>query len=222
MSDSTSTTGFHRITLEDRAPHERYKLLSSLIVPRPIALVGTLGPDGTQNAAPYSFFNVVSEEPPLVVLGLQVAPSGARKDTAANIARTGEFVVNLVDEALGEQMNICAIAFPPEESEIDAAGLTLAPCETIAPGRIVEAPMALECKLVKTVNFSKRRDIVFGEVTLVHVREGLIDPETLRIDLSAYKPLGRLFAGYYSRQSDRFEMPRVNLAEWRARKDAAE
>ncbi|MFL5115508.1 MAG: flavin reductase family protein, partial [Microvirga sp.] len=85
---------------------QRYKLLVGLVVPRPIALVTTLGPGGVVNAAPFSFFNVFSEEPPLVVLGLQSHPDGALKDTAANIREIGSFVVNLVDEGLAERMNI--------------------------------------------------------------------------------------------------------------------
>lgn len=218
MNDAGTPEAVHRFAMADYQPAERYKLLSALVVPRPISLVGTLGPDGTQNAAPYSFFNVISEEPPLVVLGLQVSPSGDRKDTATNIARTGEFVVNLVDEAIGEAMNICSVALPPDESEVDAAGLTLAPCETVAPSRIVEAPMALECKLAQTLRFSERRDIVIGEVTVVHARGDLVDAATLRVDLDRYKPLGRLFAGFYSRQSDRFEMPRLSVEEWRKRR----
>ena len=105
--------------------HDRYKLLISLVIPRPIALVTTLGPTGVVNAAPFSFFNMFSESPPLAVLGLQVKPDGGLKDTSAHIRDRGEFVINLVDEALGQQMNQCAVDFPPEISEIDAAKLTL-------------------------------------------------------------------------------------------------
>ena len=105
----------------------RYKLLVGLVVPRPIALVTSVGVNGIINAAPFSFFNVFSEEPPLLVLGLQSRPDGTIKDTPANIRETGAFVVNLVDEALAEQMNICAVDFPSGESEIEAAGLDLVP-----------------------------------------------------------------------------------------------
>src|SRR5947209_1958729 len=94
----------------------RYKLLVGLVVPRPIALVTSTGPGGTVNAAPFSFFNVFSEEPPLVGLGLQSRPDGSIKDTPANIRETGAFVVNLVDESLAEQMNVCSIDFPPRRA----------------------------------------------------------------------------------------------------------
>src|SRR5207302_3559367 len=88
--------------------HDRYKLLISLVIPRPIALVTTLGPTGVVNAAPFSFFNIFSETPPLAVLGLQARPTGGMKDTSAHLRDRGEYVINLVDEALGGQMNQCA------------------------------------------------------------------------------------------------------------------
>ena len=95
--------------LDALTAHDRYKLLISLVIPRPIALVTTVGPTGVVNAAPFSFFNIFSEAPPLAVLGLQARPNGSMKDTSAHIRDRGEFVINLVDEALGEQMNQCAV-----------------------------------------------------------------------------------------------------------------
>ncbi|WP_375691130.1 flavin reductase family protein [Pseudooceanicola sp. LIPI14-2-Ac024] len=210
---------FHSFPLADLTPPQRYKLLSAMVVPRPIALVGTCNADGSQNAAPFSFFNVFSEDPAVVILGLQVAPDGMPKDTAVNIEREGEFVVNLVDAPLARQMNICAVALPRGESEIDAAGLTLVPSIIVAPGRIAEAPAALECRRIDTLRLSPRRDIVVGEVSHVHVRDGLIDPSTLNVDVAAYDPLGRLFAGFYARQGDRFDMPRMSLDQWKALQD---
>src|SRR6185295_835895 len=139
------------------AQRDRYKLLISLVIPRPIALVTTLGPTGVVNAAPFSFFNLFSESPPLCVLGLQSKPDKSLKDTSAHIRDRGAFVVNLVDEALGERMNICAIDFPPEISEIDAANLTLLPSEKVAIPRIAEAPAALECRHYTTLEVSAER-----------------------------------------------------------------
>src|SRR5687768_8461302 len=120
------------------AQRDRYKLLISLVIPRPIALVTTLGPTGVVNAAPFSFFNLFSESPPLVVLGLQSKPGGTLKDTSAHIRDRGAFVVNLVDEALGQQMNQCAVDFPSDVSEIDAAKLNLLPSEKVKIPRIAE------------------------------------------------------------------------------------
>ena len=111
------------VAFSELAPRDRYKLLCASVTPRPIALVTSLSPDGVVNAAPFSFFNVFSEDPALIVLGLQHKPGNNPKDTTRNIAGAGEFVVNLVDEGLAEAMNICAVDFPPEISEIDAAGL---------------------------------------------------------------------------------------------------
>src|SRR3712207_4258281 len=132
------------VAFPDLEPRERYKLLCATIIPRPIALVTSVDANGVANAAPFSFFNVFSEEPPLIVLGLQHKPQAAPKDTTRNIGETGVFVVNLVDEALAEGMNMCAVDFPPEVSEIDAAGLTLLPGVGVAVPRIAEAPFALE------------------------------------------------------------------------------
>ena len=125
-----------RFDFAELSATDRYKLLGGLIVPRPIALVTSHSPDGRVNAAPFSFFNVFAEEPPLVVLGLGISPLGGAKDTTLNIRDTGEFVVNLVDEPIAEAMNLCAIDFPPEISEIEVAGLDLAPSEAVAPPRI--------------------------------------------------------------------------------------
>src|SRR3954468_7288793 len=125
---------------------QRYKLLVGLVVPRPIALVTSIGPGGTVNAAPFSFFNVFSEEPPLVVLGLQSGPDGTIKDTPANIRETGAFVVNLVDESLAEQMNICAVDFPPGDRENHAGRPDPYPGTAISVPRIPSAPVALECR----------------------------------------------------------------------------
>jgi len=196
---------------------ERYKLLGGLVVPRPIALVTTRDRQGRDNAAPFSFFNVLAEEPPLVVLGLGVSPSGRAKDTTNNIRDFGEFVVHLVDEPIAEAMNHCAIDLPPEISEIELAGFSLLPSELVAPGRIAEAPVAMECRRYVTLQPGPERYIVLGEVLMLHVRDGIVDPATLRVDRDAYAPIGRLFGGGYVRTHDRFEMPRISYSEWLAR-----
>jgi len=194
-----------------------YKLLAGLIVPRPIALVTTKGPTGQDNAAPYSFFNAFSEDPPLVVLGLGVNVRGEHKDTTVNIRDGAEFVVNLVDEPLAEAMNICAIDFPPETSEIDAAGLDLTPSDTIAPARLSAAPVSMECVHYQTLHPGENRYLVIGEVRVIHVAEDLLDPATLRINRDRYAPIGRLFGGGYCRTTDRFEIKRLTEEDWQKR-----
>jgi flavin reductase (DIM6/NTAB) family NADH-FMN oxidoreductase RutF len=195
---------------------DRYKLLGGLVIPRPIALVTSRSAAGHDNAAPFSFFNVMAEEPPIVVLGLGVAASGGAKDTTSNIRDRGEFVVNLVDEPLAEAMNLCAIDFPPEVSEIEVAGLDLLPAERVDAARIAQSPVHLECRRLMTLQPGGERYIVLGEVVWLHVQDGLVDPTSLRV-APEWAPLGRLFGGGYARTHDRFELPRMTFADWQAR-----
>ena len=195
---------------------DRYKLLGGLVIPRPIALVTSRSAAGHDNAAPFSFFNVLAEEPPIIVLGLGVAASGRAKDTTNNIRDTGEFVVNLVDEPIALAMNLCAIDFPPEVSEIEVAGLDLLPAERVNAARIAQAPVHLECRRLMTLQPGRERYIILGEVVWLHVRDGVIDPTTLRVSPD-FAPIGRLFGGGYVRTHDRFELPRLTFEEWRAR-----
>jgi flavin reductase (DIM6/NTAB) family NADH-FMN oxidoreductase RutF len=206
-----------RFDFTELAPRERYKLLGGLVVPRPIALVTTRDRDGRDNAAPFSFFNVLAEEPPLIVLGLGVNASGGAKDTTNNIRDSGDFVVNLVDKQIAEAMNLCAIDVPPGVSEVDLAGFTLLPSEVVAPGRIAEAPVSMECTRYVTLQPGPERYLVLGEVRVLHVQDGLVDPATLRVDSDAYTPIGRLFGGGYVRTRDRFELPRISYEQWLAK-----
>lgn len=196
--------------------HDRYKLLVGLVIPRPIALVTSFGPGGVVNAAPFSFFNVFSENPPLVVLGVQSKADGTPKDTAANIRDTGSFVVNLVDEALAERMNICAIDFPRDMSEIEAAGFTTAPSTAIPVPRIAEAPVALECRHFTTLEVSRERRLCIGQIVYLHARPGIVDPERLYVNLDVYKPVARLFGNLYAKLGKKFSLTRRSYAEWRA------
>jgi flavin reductase (DIM6/NTAB) family NADH-FMN oxidoreductase RutF len=198
------------------AQRDRYKVLISLVIPRPIALVTTLGPTGIVNAAPFSFFNIFSESPPLAVLGLQSKPDKRLKDTSAHIRDRGEFVINLVDEALGAQMNQCAVDFPPEISEIDAAKLNLLPSEKIKIPRIAEAPAALECRHYTTLEVSAERRLAIGEIVHIHVRDGIVDPVKLRVDMKAYRPLARLYGNFYASLGEPFTHVRQSYEEWAA------
>jgi flavin reductase (DIM6/NTAB) family NADH-FMN oxidoreductase RutF len=213
-----SSSGRYTAALADLEPRERYKLLCASVTPRPIALVTCVSAAGVVNAAPFSFFNVFSEDPALIVLGLQHKPGNMPKDTTRNIAAAGTFVVNMVDEALAEAMNICAIDFPPDVSEIEAAGLTLLPGVSVAPPRIAEAPFALECRKHTAMSFSPTRELLIGEVVRIHAREGLVDPVTLRVSMDAYKPVGRMFGDGYSRQNDRFDLKRDSYVDWVAKR----
>lgn len=195
------------LRLADLPAKERYRLLIGLVVPRPIALISSRGADGIDNAAPFSFFNVMGEDPPVVVASLEARPDGSLKDTARNIEETGEFAVNLVDEALANQMHRCSETAPPEVSEFDLAGLTRLPCAAVACARIAEAPATLECRALQTVAMGKGRRIVIGEVIVMHVRDALIEPETRRIRDDAYRPVGRLYGSLYATTRERFPLP---------------
>ena len=210
MSDTRDTVASAEIE-----PRERYKLLCATIVPRPIALVTTIDANGVVNAAPFSFFNVFSEDPALIVLGLQHKEGHARKDTTRNITETGIFVVNLVDEALADAMNITAIDFPPDQSEIAAAGLTLKPGLDLAVPHIAEAPFALECRRTVALAFGPQRELLVGEVLRLHARPGLLDRDRMRIDADKYHPVGRLFGDGYSRQRDRFDLARASYDDFK-------
>ena len=198
---------------------KRYKLLVSLVVPRPIALVTTIGQAGTEsagvvNAAPFSFFNVIADEPPIVIISIENRDSGPLKDSSRNMLASGEFVVNLVDESIVERMHACSTDFPPGVSEPLEVGFTLAPSTQVAPPRLVEAPASLECTLYSKIEMPTR-NIIIGQVRHLHVRDELVDAQTFRIHIDRYHPVGRLFAGRYCRISDQFELTNNSYLEQR-------
>jgi flavin reductase (DIM6/NTAB) family NADH-FMN oxidoreductase RutF len=205
------------LSLRDLTRQDRYKLLCAVVIPRPIALVTTLNENGAVNAAPFSFFNVFSEDPPLIVLGLQHKPDRNPKDTTRNIRRDGAFVVHMVDEALASAMNDCAVDFPAGESEVSALGLPTVPSIDIKVPRLAAAPFALECRRSVALAFGPGRELLVGEVLRIHAREGLLDTENMYVDLAAYKPIGRLFGNLYSYQREPFAMDRETYAQWSAR-----
>lgn len=197
-------------------PGAAYKLLASVVLPRPIALVSTLGPDGQTNAAPFSFFNLVGSSPPVVVLGIADRAPGSPKDTHANIVRTRSFVVNMVDENLAEAMNICGIDFPPGQSEIDAAGLTPVASVAVDSPRIAQSPVQLECRLAEIVAIGGNK-IVLGEVVFLHIRDAFVDGKRHHVRADVLRLIGRMHGGgWYARTSDLFDMPRIPYAQWQA------
>jgi flavin reductase (DIM6/NTAB) family NADH-FMN oxidoreductase RutF len=201
---------------------DRYKLLVSTIVPRPIAWVVTQDRAGRRNAAPYSFFNVFAPDPPLVVIGIGGRAPADAKDTGANIRATGQFVVNLVAAGNAQAMNVTAIEFGPETDEIAEAGLTTLPSAKVAPPRIAESPVALECERFATIDIADDRTLVLGRVLALHVRDdAVLDPVRCHIDTPALDLIGRMHGGgWYARTGDRFEMPRIPVANWSASADA--
>ncbi len=184
---------------------DRYRLLTNFVGPRPIALVTTLNPDGTNNAAPMSFFNVFSHEPPLLVLGIQPRKDGRDKDTLANLRRTGSFTVNMVDMALAPAMATTAMAVEPGVDELALAGLTPVAGHSIPARSIFESPCIMECRVERCLEWPKRT-LVIGEVLFMRVRPDCVDATGRYVDPTQYRPIARLHADTYIVADRQFEL----------------
>jgi flavin reductase (DIM6/NTAB) family NADH-FMN oxidoreductase RutF len=208
-----------QLTLSELSPARRYGILSSLIVPRPIAWLTTLNEDGKVNAAPFSYFQIMGENPPLVVLGIGRRPDGRAKDSFRNIRRSREFVINIVTEDNAEMMNFCATDFPPDVSEVSALGLATEPSTLVKPPRLAIAPAQLEGRELQTLLIGNNQ-IVMGELLIVHIRDEFFDAEKLHVLTEKMHVIGRLQGGEgggYSRTQEPFHMKRLTYAEWQAR-----
>lgn len=189
------------------AAADAFKLLSSVVVPRPIAWVVSQSATGDINAAPFSFFNVVSSDPPIVALG--IGPRGGQlKDTSRNILDTREFVINLVSAELAEQMNRTSLDYHADVNELVRAGLTTEPSKTVAPPRIAQSPAALECKVWQVIEAAPQRVIVLARVVGMYLRDdALLNRDRFCVDTPALRLLGRMHgAGWYAHTSDLFQM----------------
>ena len=187
-----------------------YKLLIGCVVPRPIAWVSTVSADGVPNLAPFSFFMGVCNEPPTIAFS-SGRREGSKKDTVTNAEHTGDFVVNVVDDLLAEQMNLTSGEYPPEVDEFALAGLTAAPGVKVRAPRLVEAPISLECRVDRIIPVGRGpHSLVLGEIVYFHLRDELYDPATGRIDMHRLRPVGRLAGNLYSHIHDIFEMKRPN------------
>jgi flavin reductase (DIM6/NTAB) family NADH-FMN oxidoreductase RutF len=196
------------LDLAGKLAERAYPILASLVTPRPIALVTTINGEGQVNAAPFSFFNVLGAEPPIVAFAPGDRADGTPKDTARNVRLAHEFVVNLVDEPIADAMNQCAASLPYGESELAHAGLTTAPSTVVKPPRIAEAPVSLECQEWGTLQIGDNR-VVIGLVKRVHVRDELFDAEKQRVRAEKLFLIGRMASPHwYCRTRDRFEMIR--------------
>lgn len=185
-----------------------YTLLASLVTPRPIAWVTTLNQDGSVNAAPFSFFNVFGDDPPLVIFAPGDRENGTPKDTALNCRRSGEFVVNLLDEPLAAAMVATSAPLPYGTSETTAGNIETSPSLSIAPPRITQAPAALECRVHSIQEIGNNR-IVLGIVHHLRLHPSLYDPTTRRIIQSNFHPIGRMATpDWYCKTTSRFEIPR--------------
>lgn len=196
------------LDLEGEHATRSYAVLVSLVIPRPIAWVTTVNLEGVVNAAPFSFFNVLGSKPPIVGICPGDREDGMPKDTARNIRRTHQFVVNLVDEDVAEPMNCTAASAPYGTNELETAGLTTRASSVVRPPRIAESPASLECQEWGTLQIGDNR-LIIGLVRRIHVRDELIDSQTLRIRSDRLRSIGRMGSPHwYCRTRDRFEMIR--------------
>lgn len=207
--------------LEVDPSHLSYKLLVGLVAPRPIALITSLDESGQLNAAPFSAYNYLCTDPPIIGVGVTNRPNQpfVPKDTARNIRRTGEFVVNVVTEDIAEKMNLCAVDFPHEISEVEVAGFTTTPSQVVKPPRLAEAHAALECREYTTLEIGHSR-IILGRVVSVYVEDRYVDSAGPYIKADELHAIGRMNGlGNYVRTRDAFmTIPRISYEEWKSGK----
>jgi flavin reductase (DIM6/NTAB) family NADH-FMN oxidoreductase RutF len=195
-----------------------YKLLVGLVAPRPIALITSMDEKGNLNAAPFSAYNYLCTDPPIIGVGVtnRSHDVSVPKDTARNIRRTGEFVVNVVTEDIAKKMNICATDFPEEMNEVDLAGFTTAPSEKIKVPRLAEAHAAMECQEFTTMEIGRSR-IILGRVVAIYVEDRFLDPEGPYVKAEELHSIGRMNGlGNYVKTRDAFiSIPRISYEEWK-------
>jgi len=186
-----------------------YRLLVGSVVPRPIAFVSTRSTAGVNNLAPFSFFNAVCGDPPVVLF----CPvwRNPMKDTLVNVRETREFVVNIVNEDIVEQMNVCSAEVPANVDEFAMSGLTPLASDLVNAPRVAESPVSMECKLMQIVEISAQPmggNIVIGEVMRFHVDDRIIDAGSYKIDAEKLRAVGRMSGYDYARTRDRFALVR--------------
>lgn len=211
MGEIKDHTHFDFAELTER---QKYKILIGTVIPRPIALVTTVNRDGAPNAGPFSFFNVLTHDPAIVAIGVENYADMRFKDTARNIRETGEFTVHICDDAMVEQMEICAIKFGPDVNEIEHAGLHMVPGTGVKSPRILEAPAALECRRYMTLELGPAREIILGQVIGVHVRSDAVNPENHHIDQMKMDAIGRMGGHTYTRTRDQFDHVTMTPEQW--------
>jgi flavin reductase (DIM6/NTAB) family NADH-FMN oxidoreductase RutF len=204
--------------LENSPKGHAYKLLIGLVAPRPIALITSMNEKGRLNAAPFSAYNFMGSDPPLIVVGVanKLGDGFQPKDTARNIRRTREFVVNVVTEDIAQQAIICSIDFPEEENELEAAGFTTAPSSKIKVPRIAQAHAALECVEHSSTEIGRTR-IILGRVVAIYVEDCFVDPAGPYIKAEDLHAVGRMQGmGYYVKTRDAYlSIPRTPYADWK-------
>lgn len=202
--------------VETMAAMDRYELLLGTVVPRPIALVTTTSANGAINAAPYSLFNVMGHDPAVAAISVLAHPDRRLKDTANNILATKEFVLNLVSQRLAEAMNITCIDAPPGTNELELAKLQTSPSIKVKPPRVMESPVAYECRLLTSLSFGPHQAIIVGQIVHAYVDDRYVrDAARGVVDTPELGLFGAMHgARWYAKLSDRFAMDRPTWAEW--------
>ena len=175
--------------------------------------------EGRVNAAPFSFFNCLSADPPILALGIEYRGDGRSKDTGQNVKETQAFTVNIVSHAMMEAMNICAIPFDPTIDELKEAGFTHRPGVKVACPGIAESPAVFECKHYITLGIGKSREIILGEVVQAHIHAEAIDKARLYVQADVLDAVGRMGGHGYVRSNDVFDLPTMTVADWLARRE---
>jgi flavin reductase (DIM6/NTAB) family NADH-FMN oxidoreductase RutF len=193
-----------------------YKLMIGCVVPRPIAWVSSVDAAGVANLAPFSYFMAITHDPPTIAFS--ASPRGetvggrGKKDTLRNVEATREFVVNMVDDALAEQMNVTSGDYAPEVDEFVQANLAAAPSLKVKAPRVAAAPINMECRLVQIIPIGNLpSNLVIGEIVQLHVRDDVYDPATGRLDMHRLRPVGRLAGQLYTHVHEIFEMKRPSV-----------
>lgn len=187
---------------------EIYKICIGFINPRPIALVSTRAADGSLNLAPFSFYNMVSANPPVVIFSPTVRRTGGSKDTLQNVRDTGEFVIATASTNIARQMNACAAELPTGQSEFDFSGLTPTPARLVKPPLVKESPINMECRLreIKTLGEGPGSgNVVFGDILAIHLDESILDEQGIP-DPRKLTTVGRLGGAWYANADDPYEM----------------
>jgi flavin reductase (DIM6/NTAB) family NADH-FMN oxidoreductase RutF len=189
-----------------------YRRLTEVVIPRPIALVGTVDPDGVTNLAPFSFFTVVSSNPPFLAFAPHRAGrAGSKKDTLRNIEQVGEFTVSVVTEELAERANSCAAPLPYGESEFEYSGLTPMAAERVKAPLVVESPVGLECVVEEIRTYGNEGgsgSLVVGRVVLMHIEDSVRDPDTGQVLPDRLRAVGRMGGSLWCRTRDTFPLRR--------------
>jgi flavin reductase (DIM6/NTAB) family NADH-FMN oxidoreductase RutF len=201
---------------------QTYNLLIGLVAPRPIAWITSIDLQGRLNAAPFSAYNYVGTDPPIVAIGVgnRPGPGVIGKDTAQNIRNKREFVINVVNEAMAEAMVFCAIDFPPGVSELEIANVPTAPSSIVSVPRILGSPASLECREITTLEIGRSR-VILGQVVAMHVNDEFLDSAGPYIRAEKMHAIGRMngLGAYVKTRDSFFQIPRMTYGEWKLKKE---